>query len=66
MVIQCCKCHKVRAEGEWIRSHVARNEEVSHTYCPKCMEISLCEFQEEMKAMRGVGHVWGLAPGISA
>ena len=66
MVIQCCKCHKVRTDGEWSRNFVAHHEEVSHTYCPKCLEISMREFQAEMKSLRGVPHVWGLAPGISA
>jgi hypothetical protein len=43
MTTQCCVCHKVRNEGEWIR-HDTRIQDASHTYCPVCFK----EFMHSM------------------
>lgn len=37
MTIQCCVCHKVKEQGEWIRPTQTVSN-ASHTYCPVCLE----------------------------
>ncbi len=41
MVTQCCVCKKIlnRETNEWILTTKIYTQ-VSHTYCPKCLEIS--------------------------
>ena len=39
IMVKCCKCHRVRLEGEWVRER--RDDPVgrrySHSYCPSCL-----------------------------
>lgn len=41
MVTQCCVCKKIlnRETNEWIHTQKVYTQ-VSHTYCPQCLEIS--------------------------
>lgn len=41
MVRQCCVCKKIfnRDTNEWIQTNKMYTR-VSHTYCPKCLEVS--------------------------
>ncbi len=41
MVTQCCVCKKIfdRETNEWIKTTKIYTQ-VTHTYCPKCLEIS--------------------------
>lgn len=45
MTTQCCVCHRVQEEGEWIRQ-MAGLKPVSHTYCPDCLLV----LRDEMKS----------------
>lgn len=37
MTIQCCKCSKIHAEGDWKDPITALAGAVSHAYCPACV-----------------------------
>lgn len=41
MITQCCVCKKIfdRETNEWIHTTKVYTQ-VSHTYCPKCLEMS--------------------------
>ncbi len=41
MVIQCCVCKKIFSHetNEWIQTNKIYTQ-VSHTYCPQCLEMS--------------------------
>lgn len=36
MVVQCCKCKKVRRNGAWEPAAQTLEGPVTHTYCPPC------------------------------
>lgn len=52
MTVQCCICKKVKEENTWVGRvpHVPR--EVSHTYCPQCLELSKAAMVREMAPTR--------------
>ena len=43
MTIQCCKCKRIRVDGQWFTSAEPLGSDVSHTYCPTCAELFLVE-----------------------
>lgn len=43
MTIQCCKCKRIRIDGQWFAPVDPPGTDVSHTYCPTCAEIFLVE-----------------------
>lgn len=50
IVVKCCKCHRVRLDGRWIRKEQEEvaAERYSHSYCPVCLikvhaELEICE-----------------------
>lgn len=50
IVVKCCKCHRVRVNGEWEYADQADSEDqmVSHSYCPTCLaevhaELEVCD-----------------------
>ena len=54
MTTKCCKCDKVKVEGEWIHPMSDAMGRVSHTYCPACHAETLRAFQREIAAARGL------------
>jgi len=38
MTVQCCMCHRVRVETNWVRVRdpAAVSRTASHTFCPRC------------------------------
>lgn len=49
MTIQCCVCHKVKVQDEWIRPSQDHLGRVSHTYCPICLDRSLAAMRAERR-----------------
>ena len=51
VIVQCCVCRKVRLKGwwtkfpQWVVKKFFRNK-TSHTYCPKCLEVTQREIEE--------------------
>lgn len=45
MTVQCCKCKKVQCRGTWVTGGGAMGEDVSHSYCPICVEETLEEIR---------------------
>ena len=43
MTVVCCKCKKIRIEGEWKRHSESPMDIVSHTYCPICLASARTE-----------------------
>ena len=50
IIIKCCKCHRVRVNGEWARvdQEDAEDQMYSHSYCPACLvevhaELEVCD-----------------------
>ncbi|MCC6154504.1 MAG: hypothetical protein IT367_12130 [Candidatus Hydrogenedentes bacterium] len=44
MTVQCCKCKRLRADGQWSAPAPALLQgEVSHTYCPVCADHTYIE-----------------------
>ena len=50
IVVKCCKCHRVRVNGEWERIDQGDSEDqiYSHSYCPVCLaevhaELEVCD-----------------------
>lgn len=37
MDVQCCKCARVRHEGEWCWTEFVEKP-ISYSYCPECLE----------------------------
>ncbi len=58
MVIQCCKCKKIKTRDGWVRTDQV--VEGSHTYCPSCLvtaKAEIKEFQNQQgKELRGTGN----------
>ncbi|HPO15206.1 MAG TPA: hypothetical protein PLI09_17315 [Candidatus Hydrogenedentes bacterium] len=52
MTVQCCVCAKVKEDNHWVHRHVERPKDVSHTYCPNCLEQSLNVMRKELAARR--------------
>lgn len=52
MTIQCCVCHRVKVEDEWKHQSVERPQEVSHTYCPVCLDASKKAMCDEIARRR--------------
>lgn len=48
MTVQCCKCKKIRENGEWIHRPHGLGHNVSHGYCPGCFDESFGEMLSEM------------------
>ena len=48
MVIQCCRCGRVRQDDEWIdqADGVEIDQPVSHGYCATCADAAFGEFLE--------------------
>jgi hypothetical protein len=49
-MVKCCKCHRVRVNGEWERIDQGDSEDqmYSHSYCPACLaevhaELEVCD-----------------------
>lgn len=38
MVVQCCVCKSIRDSGKWKKKPVSEGQQVSHTYCPHCLD----------------------------
>ncbi len=40
MTIQCCMCHRVRQDSDWlrVRDPASVSRTASHTFCPRCEE----------------------------
>jgi len=47
MTVQCCKCRKLKIDGEWTRASKPPEGCVSHTYCPVCLAQVLAEIRSE-------------------
>lgn len=47
MTIQCCVCQRIKVEDTWKHRHVEHPQQVSHTYCPVCLEQSMKALYEE-------------------
>ncbi len=47
MVIQCCVCGRMRADGRWVKKddHSHAGQDVSHGYCPKCAHKAFNEIR---------------------
>ena len=50
IIVKCCKCQRVRVNGEWkdIGSADDEDQMVSHSYCPECLaevhaELEVCD-----------------------
>lgn len=56
MTIVCCKCKKVREEGEWKRPAIDPADSISHTYCPVCLAVTTAEPLPSAKGYR-VPHI---------
>lgn len=54
MTTQCCKCSRVKVEGEWIHPESEASKRVSHTYCPACHAETVRAMKREMAAARGM------------
>jgi len=54
MTVQCCVCHRVKVEDAWKHRPVERPQEVSHAYCPACLEQSKKAIREEIARRRTV------------
>lgn len=52
MTVQCCVCAKVKIDGKWIHDAIKHPHDVSHTYCPMCLEHSLAAMRAELAARR--------------
>ena len=47
MTVQCCVCKKVNDGGRWsLHERIARAD-ASHTYCPRCLKISVAAMKAE-------------------
>ncbi len=44
MTVQCCKCQKIRVAGRWMSNEGLLRGDISHGYCPVCLEETLEEF----------------------
>ena len=51
MCIQCCKCRKIVVSGEWKEPPARLPTEISHTYCPSCLDASLTALHYAKLAM---------------
>lgn len=40
MTIQCCVCKRVKNEDQWVGKVLHSTLNVSHSYCPQCLEAS--------------------------
>jgi len=47
MTIQCCKCKKVLVNDEWVVGGDSPRADISHTYCPVCLESTVLELRAE-------------------
>ena len=48
MVVQCCVCEYFRdSEGHWNRTSPVGECDISHGYCPKCLEVALRTIKKE-------------------
>lgn len=54
MTTQCCKCNKVKVEGEWIHPVTDSTARVSHTYCPACHAETVRAFKREIASAGGM------------
>lgn len=54
MTTQCCKCSRVKVDGEWIHPQGESGKRVSHTYCPPCHAEVLRSFKRERAAAQGL------------
>ena len=45
---QCCVCKKLHQDGEWTRKKPAADDQVSHTYCPKCYGAAIRAIKAEV------------------
>ncbi len=52
MTIQCCVCEKVKDDSRWIHRKIDSPKDVSHTYCPHCLEQSLGAMRKELTVRR--------------
>ena len=50
IVVKCCKCHRVRVNGEWeyVDQNLSEEQVYSHSYCPVCLaevhaELEVCD-----------------------
>lgn len=43
MTIQCCVCKKTQVNGEWRQAKPEAEQDVSHTYCPVCLDETIAE-----------------------
>ena len=49
IVVKCCKCHRVRVNGEWEQIEGDSEDQIySHSYCPTCLaevhaELEVCD-----------------------
>ena len=46
MTVQCCKCKRVKWRGTWVPEANWGLGEVSHTYCPVCVDETLQEIRK--------------------
>ena len=52
MTIECCKCKRVKEEGEWKRPAIVPADSISHTYCPACLAATTAEPLPSAKGYR--------------
>lgn len=52
MKVQCCVCKRVKEDGLWGNAMELPRREVSHTYCPKCLEDATAEMHAELLTVR--------------
>ncbi len=44
MIVQCCKCHKIRKGEEWVHTDsLPDGAMISHTYCTSCAQEARLE-----------------------
>jgi hypothetical protein len=58
MIVECCKCGKIRVEDEWFPADTetrASAASVSHTYCPPCLDIEIDQFTRQQEHQNAYG-----------
>jgi hypothetical protein len=52
MTVQCCMCKKVKHQNDWVLRTLQAARDVSHTYCPQCLELSKVTLLVELSSAR--------------
>lgn len=55
MIVQCCVCHRVRDEGDWVESlAVLDQSKISHGYCPRCAAQAYEQVRQHLREVKGI------------